>query len=271
MMDFTNLTKKRIQEFLAEGKRFDGRHLHDFREISIETGISKNAEGSARVKLGNTEVVAGVKVDVSEPYTDGEEEGTLVTTVELLPLSSPKYEPGPPKIEAIEMARIIDRGIRESGFIQFKDLCIKKGEKVYTLYLDIYSINDDGNLIDACGLAAVSALLSAKMPKYDAETESIKFGEFTKTSVPVSKKIPIAMTFYKIKDKIILDPTASEEDASTARLSIAMTGDKEVLINAMQKGGNDIFTEKELSEMIDIAEKKFMDIEKKVKKEIEKA
>ena len=35
------------------------------------------------------------------------------------------FDIGRPGIEAIELARVIDRGIRESGFIDFKKLCIK--------------------------------------------------------------------------------------------------------------------------------------------------
>ena len=100
-MEIPNITRKRIKEFLGEGKRFDNRKLQEFRNIEIETGVSKNAEGSARVKLGNTEVVAGVKVDVSVPYSDSEDAGTLITSCELLPLSSSRFEYGPPKIEAI--------------------------------------------------------------------------------------------------------------------------------------------------------------------------
>src|SRR4030042_640384 len=129
-MEISNLTKKRIKEHMDAGKRFDGRDLLDHRELEIETGISINAEGSARVRLGNTEVVAGIKMGVSEPYTDHEGEGTMITTMELLPLSSEEFDYGPPKINAIEIARIVDRGIRESGMIDFKKLCIKKKEKV---------------------------------------------------------------------------------------------------------------------------------------------
>ena len=104
-MDISNLTKNRIRDYLKEGKRFDSRDLLELRELKIETGVVNNAEGSARVKLGKTDVIAGVKMNVSEPYTDSEESGTLVTTVELLPLASDKFEAGPPRIEAIEMAR----------------------------------------------------------------------------------------------------------------------------------------------------------------------
>jgi len=66
----SNITKKRIQEYLEQGKRFDGRELNEFRDLSIETGVSKNADGSARVKIGNTEVLVGVKMNVGTPYSD---------------------------------------------------------------------------------------------------------------------------------------------------------------------------------------------------------
>ena len=140
---------ERIKKYLKQGKRFDNRKTEEFREILVETGVSKNAEGSARVKIGNTEVIVGIKMSVGTPYPDSPNKGNLMTTAELLPLSSPRFESGPPKFEAIELGRIIDRGVRESKFIEFEKLCIKEGEKVWTVFIDIYSINDDGNLLDA--------------------------------------------------------------------------------------------------------------------------
>ena len=260
-MEISNITKERIKEFLQQEKRFDTRKLLEFREIKIETGISKNAEGSCRVRLGDTEVMAGVKIDVTEPYTDHEDEGTLIVSTELLPLSSPEFEYGPPRINAIEIARIVDRGIRESGIIDFKKLCIKKGEKVYGIFLDIYSINDNGNLIDASCLASIAALLNAKMPKYDTKTEKVKYGELTNKGLPLTKKIPLTTTFYKVGDKIIVDPVSEEEDSSEARFSITMSNDKKLLINAIQKGGSNTFTEKEIEEILKLGEEKFKELD----------
>ena len=48
-MKTANLTGDRIKQYLAEGKRFDGRGLDEFRDIVIETGVVKNGDGSARV------------------------------------------------------------------------------------------------------------------------------------------------------------------------------------------------------------------------------
>src|SRR3989338_8248420 len=151
-METFRLTKNRIRDYLSSGKRLDGRSVDEFREILIETGISKKAEGSARVKIGKTEVLVGVKMDVGTPYPDSLDSGNLMVTAELLPLSSPRIELGPPKYDAIEIGRVVDRGIRESKIIELEKLCIKEGEKVWTVFIDIYSLNDDGNLIDEAGI-----------------------------------------------------------------------------------------------------------------------
>jgi len=271
-MEVSNLTKKRIKNYLESGKRFDGRKLLEHRDIEIESGVSKNAEGSVRVRMGKTEVVAGIKMGIGEPYPDHEDEGTMMTTMELLPLSSENFEYGPPRINAIEKARIVDRGIRESGMIDFKKLCVKKGEKVWTVFIDIYSINDDGNLLDASCLAAISALLIARMPKYDEKEERVCFGEFTNKKLPLTKNIPLTFTFHKIGKNIILDPGLDEEGASEGRVSLALSSNskKEVIVNAAQKGNEEVFDEKELFEIIDLAEKKYKEIEKEIMGKIEK-
>ena len=84
-MKTPNVTGDRIRTYLLEGKRFDNRSPEQFRDIVIETGVSKKAEGSARVKIGKTEVIVGVKLDVAEPYPDSPDKGNLMTTAELTP------------------------------------------------------------------------------------------------------------------------------------------------------------------------------------------
>ncbi len=272
-MAISNLTKKRIFEYLEKGKRFDNRGLLNHREISIETNVTKNAEGSARVKLGKTEVLVGVKMDIGEPYTDSPDEGVLITTAELTPLSSDRFEYGPPRIEAIELSRIVDRGVRESGFIDFKKLCVKKREKVWILFLDIYSINDDGNLLDAACLAAVAALKTAKIPKYDEKEEKVEYGEFTNKKVPlIEKNFPITITCNKINENIFLDPSFSEEEVSQARISFTITqsSGKEPRINAIQKGNDKEINKEQFEKMVDVAIDKAKEMNTKVLKLIEK-
>lgn len=264
-METSKLTGDRIEKFLREGKRFDGRKTDEFREISIETGISNKAEGSARVRIGKTEVLVGIKMDVTEPYPDSPDKGNLMVTAELLPLSSERFEGGPPRFPAIELGRLIDRSIRESKFIDFEKLCIKKGEKVWGVFIDIYSINYDGNLIDAAGFGAIAALKMTKIPKYDAKNEKVLFGEWSDKKLPLRKDIPISITAYKIGENIIVDPTLEEEDVSEARITIG--GSPEGVISSIQKGGPRELSIGDIDNMLDLTEK----VRKKVFSKIEKS
>jgi exosome complex component RRP42 len=258
------VTADRIKKYLEQGKRFDGRNLDEFRELKIEKDISKKAEGSVRVKLGKTEVIVGVKMDASEPYPDSPKEGNLMVTAELLPMSSSRIELGPPKFDAIELGRVIDRGIRESKFIELDKLCIKEGEKVWTVFVDIYSINDDGNLFDAAGIGAVAALKIAKIPEYDEEKGKVIYGKHEK-SLPLKKISPFAITVHKIGNNLIIDPTKEEEDVSNTRLTI---GSSDGTIFSMQKGDSTSMKVEEISKAIDVVEKSWKELFKKVEEQL---
>lgn len=262
-METTKLTKERIKQYLEKGKRFDGRKLDEFRELEISYGVSKHAEGSARVKLGKTEVIVGVKLDVGEPYPDSQDKGNLMVTAELLPLSSERFELGPPKFEAIELGRVLDRMIRESKFIELEKLCIKEGEKVWTVFIDVYSINDDGNLLDAAGIGIVAALKNAKIPKYDEKEKKVNYEEKTNTKLPLSKNTPLSITIHKIGNNFIVDPTREEEDIAETRVTI---GSSDGIIHSMQKGDMKEISVEQMSYVLDTNDKVWKDIFKKVEK-----
>lgn len=263
-MKTAKITENRIKEYLSQGKRFDKkRSLEEFREIVIETGVSKHAEGSAKIKIGKTEVIVGIKMGVAEPYPDSPDKGNLMVTAELLPLSSPRFELGPPKIEAIELARVIDRAIRESKFIDLEKLCIEKGKKVWTIFIDIYSINDDGNLLDAAGIGAIVALKNAKIPKYDEKNEVVLYGELSNKNLPVTNEVPLSITFHKIGNNIIVDPTREEEDVSGTRVTI---GSYKGVISSMQKGNSEELSEEEIYSILDLSDKIWKTLYSKIEK-----
>lgn len=262
--DFTpEINMEKIKRYASQGKRFDGRGLTDYRDVSVELGVSKKAEGSVRVKIGKTEILAGVKMDVGVPYPDSQDKGNMIVSAELLPLSSPRIENGRPGFEAIELGRLVDRGLRESGFIDFEKLCIVKGEKVWNLFVDVYSINDDGNLLDACVLGAIIALKTAKMPKYDEKNEKVLFGEWSENKIPLTEAVPITICVYKIGKSLIVDPTREEEDCAEARISIGRTDET---ISSIQKSGPQEISSEEFKNILEISK----DVRGKIFKNIEK-
>lgn len=262
-METATITGNRIKEYLEQGKRFDGRKPDEFRDISVEVGVSKNAEGSARVKLGNSEVLVGVKLGMGEPYADSPNKGNLMVTSELMPLSSKRFESGPPTIMSIELARVIDRMIRESKIIDLEKLCIEPGKKVWTVFIDIYSMNADGNLLDAAGIGAVLALKNAKIPKYDKKEEKVLYGELSDVNVPLKKDLPVSITVHKIGNSLIVDPSLEEEDISETRMTIGIINGS---IHSMQKGNAGTFSMEEFDNAVDLAEKVWKDVFAKLSK-----
>jgi exosome complex component RRP42 len=261
-----NLQRDKIEAYLAEGKRFDGRKAEDYREIIVEDGVSPSAASAIRVKVGKTEVLVGVHLGVTTPYPDSPDAGTFMTSAELHPMASQQFDIGRPGITAIELARVIDRGIRESGFIDFEKLCIEKGEKVWQVFVDIVAINDDGNLLDVAGLAALIALGRAKMPVYNAEEGKVEH-DFSDEGIPLSKEaMSFNMTFHKVGETIVADVSKEEEAISKLRLSIAV-GDNggEPRITAMQKGKPGAINSKDMETILNLVESKWKEMFPKVK------
>lgn len=250
--------QKRIAELISHGKRLDERGLNEYRNIQLEAGVIERAEGSARIRLGKTEVMVGVKIETGEPFSDVPNEGVLTVNAELVPLASPIFEPGPPDENSIELARIVDRGIRESKAIALEKLCITPRKKVFIIFVDVYVLNHDGNLIDASAMAALAALLNTKMFNYELKGDEIQIKPGY-TQLPVVN-YPVAVTFAKINDKIIVDPWLEEEQVMDARLTITM--DKDSKVCALQKGGYGYFSKEQIFEAAKIAKEKSGELRK---------
>ena len=256
----TRVRKKQISELMATDKRMDGRELTDYREMKIEQGLIERAEGSARVTLGKTEVVVGIKIEMGEPFPDTPNDGVLTVNAELTPIASPEFEAGPPDEVSIELARIVDRGIRESKAIDTGKLVIERGKKVFVVFVDIYVLNHDGNLIDAAARAAVSALLNTKMSNYEVKDGEVQIKSGYE-QLPIRKR-PITVTIAKIGDKLVVDPSLEEEEVMDARISLAFDDDENIC--AIQKGASGYFLPNEIMEAAKIAQTKAKEIRKKL-------
>jgi len=216
-----------ILDLAAEGRRLDGRAPDEYRPVAIEPGFVVTADGSALVHLGETTALAGIKLELGKPFPDTPNAGVLTTNAELIPLSSPTFEPGPPQPGAIEVSRVVDRAIRAAEMIDLTKLCVTPGEKSWVCYVDVHILGHDGNLIDAALLAAVTALSRATLP-------AKRFGVGDSDYPLEIQHVPIECTFVRLGDTIVVDPTFDEEHAAQGRLTVAT--DESGRVVAMQKG-----------------------------------
>ncbi len=241
-----DLKKDHIVQLLSKGTRVDGRAFDEMRPLTVETNYVLSAEGSARVRLGNTDVLVGIKMMVGSPFPDTPNSGVMTTNAELIPLASETFESGPPDQESIEVSRVIDRGIREGHAVDMKKLCIEAGKEVWIMFLDVHALDFDGNLFDAGNIGALAALKSAVVP-------AARAGKGEDYPMPISHE-PISITAVKIGEHLLIDPTHDEERVADARLTVATLENGNIC--AMQKGGDGSLKVDEVFKIIEMSRKR---------------
>ncbi|XP_039014285.1 exosome complex component RRP45B-like [Hibiscus syriacus] len=75
--------------------------------------VTYRGDGSSEVQLGQTLVMGIVTAQLVQPYKDRPKEGMLSIITEFSPMADPSFEPGRPGELAVELGRIIDRGLRD--------------------------------------------------------------------------------------------------------------------------------------------------------------
>ncbi|MCD4702691.1 MAG: exosome complex protein Rrp42 [Methanosarcinaceae archaeon] len=239
----SRLKKDYIYNLMLKGQREDGRQFDEARDIVIETNVVDKAEGSANVQIGDTRVMVGIKVQIGSPFPDTPDKGVIITSMELNPIASPDFEAGPPRPKAIEMARVVDRGIRESGAIDLSKLCITKGEEVWIIFIDVHVLNNGGNLLDAASLGSIAALMTTTIP-YERE------GRGEDIRMPI-REMPIGISLIDVGGELFIDPTYSEEAICDTRLTI--TSNQDGSICAMQKSGAGSLSEAQVLKAVETA------------------
>ena len=246
------LLRAHLDDLAENNARIDGRSQWEGRNLEIEHSILPRAEGSARVRMGDTIVLAGVKFQIMQPYPDRPNQGGLMCSADVRPIAGRNWEAGPPSPEAIELGRVVDRGIRESGCIDVDSLCIIPGEKAWQVILDLFAISDDGNLFDAFALAGIAALRNATVP-----AERFEVGE--DYALPVSKT-PIMCSYHKVGGRYVYDACSREELGGDERIHITLGDDDNV--HSLQKGLKGIFSAEEFAEIMANAQERTKELRK---------
>lgn len=104
--------------------------------------------------------------ELATPKADTPDHGYIVPNVELSPLCSSKFRPGPPSEQAQVLSKLIDIILSNSAALDLRDLCICRSKLAWVLYCDILCLNYNGSVIDACTGALMAALKTCKSHMY---------------------------------------------------------------------------------------------------------
>jgi len=247
-MVLQEVQREMLSNMLAQGKRMDEREKYDYRKVNVQKGVLTTAEGSALAQIGDSKVLCSIKFGEMTPFPDRPTEGVFMVMAEFLPLASPVFEPGPPSPESIELARVVDRGIRSAEVIDTKTMFIQEG-KVLAIFIDLYVMDHGGNLTDTAALAAAAALSDTKVPK--VVDGKIVRGDYVGPLNMPDK--PLTCTFIKVGDHLLLDPLREEERAGECQLTV---GTVDGYVVCMQKSGLGSLKKSEVMECVEVALRK---------------
>ncbi|GLU19302.1 hypothetical protein SLE2022_355610 [Rubroshorea leprosula] len=263
--------KNFIKTALQSEIRIDGRKPYEYRKITIVFGRD---DGSSEVQVGQTRVMGIVTAQLVQPYRDRPNEGTLSIFTEFSPMADPSFEPGRPGESAVELGRIVDRGLRESRAVDTESLCVLAGKLVWAIRIDLHILDNGGNLVDAANIAALAALLTFRRPECSLGGEDgqqvIVHPPEVREPLPLTlHHLPIAVTFGFFNDETILviDPTHNEEAVMAGRMTATVNANGDIC--AIQKAGGEGVTQRVIMQCLQLAIAKAAGITKQIKEAVE--
>ncbi|KNA21757.1 hypothetical protein SOVF_040530 isoform B [Spinacia oleracea] len=263
--------KNFIETALLSDLRVDGRRPFDYRRLTIKFG---REDGSSEVQLGQTHVMGFVTAQLVQPYKDRPNEGSLAIYTEFSPMADSSFETGRPGESAVELGRIIDRGLRESRAIDTESLCVLAGKLVWSIRIDLHILDNGGNLVDAANIAALAALLTFRRPECslggeDGQELTVHPPEVREPLPLIVHHLPIAVTFafFTADTVVVIDPSHSEEAIMKGRMTVTLNTNGDIC--AIQKGGGVGVMHNVVMQCLRVASVKSADITTKIKEAVE--
>jgi len=209
--------------------RSDGRGCEDYRHMELETDIVSNTNGSARLRLANTDILVGVKVEMGEPHPDSPNEGRLEFFVDCSANATPAFEGRGGEELATQISNLLTQAYSNGPCLDLASLCVIPRTQCWVLYIDILLLECGGNLFDAASIAARAAIFNTKIPRV-----SVTRGEKGESEIEISDdpydcrrldiaNVPCIVTLNKIGHSHVVDASMQEEACSLARLQVGVT------------------------------------------------
>eukprot|EP00038_Savillea_parva_P019397 m.27393 g.27393 ORF g.27393 m.27393 type:complete len:165 (-) comp4407_c0_seq2:108-602(-) len=140
-----------IEDGVAQNFRADGRQCVDMRDCVIERGVISNTNGSARVRVGGTDVLVGVKLEAAKPLTEYPNHGRIEFNVDCSAGASPAFVSRGGDSLSQELVSALRRLMDGGQGLDLEALCIIPGARVWLLHVDAVVLEcAGGSVVDTC-------------------------------------------------------------------------------------------------------------------------
>ncbi|EGD74452.1 hypothetical protein PTSG_05816 [Salpingoeca rosetta] len=211
--------------------RLDGRGKSEMRRVLVTLG--RQQYGQATASIGNTQAICRVSCSIVRPHEDRPTKGFVRYGVTLSPMASPDYDAGGrPSAASIYLTRLLEHIFREARALDDESLCIVAGEKVWAVSVNVTVTNDDGNMEDACALAALAGLMHFRRPYVSIAGQDVvvhPFDEHEPVSLAINHRpLNVTTALFDNGDLALVDPTKIELKVADGSISVAMNTHGEI-------------------------------------------
>ena len=233
--------------------RPSGRDLSEMRAVSIETGVTKHAEGSCMIRMGDTHVLCTATIeDRVPPFIKGSGLGWVTAEYGMLPRSTSsrmrrEATAGKQGGRTVEIQRLIGRSLR-AGVDR-----VALGEKQITVDCDV---------IQADGGTRCASITGGWVALKLAIDKLIKAGDVISNPL-ISPVAAISCGIYA--GQPVLDLDYPEDSEAGVDGNFIMLGDKR-LIEVQMSAEGATYTREQMNQLIDLAE---MGVDELVAKQLE--
>jgi len=213
------------EKFIVNGKRLDGRKLDELRPLMIKAGVIPNADGSAYLKMGSTEVLVSVygPREVFPKHLTDPNKAILGCLYDMVSFStSDRNRPGPSR-RSTEISKVIRESLLPAIFL----------EKYPRTKIDVYI-----EIINANAGTRCAATTAASVALADAGIEM--------------KGLVSSVAVGKIDGKLALDLFDAEDNFGQADVPLAYISRTDEL-TLLQMDGD--LTSDELKKAIEMGKK----------------
>ena len=222
--------------------RPSGRDLSEMRPVSIETGVTKHAEGSCMIRMGDTHVLCTATIeDRVPPFIKGSGLGWVTAEYGMLPRSTTsrmrrEATAGKQGGRTVEIQRLIGRSLR-AGVDR-----VALGERQITVDCDVIQADGGTRCASITGGWVALRLAVAKL---------MKAGDVI--SDPMTD--PVAAVSCGIyAGQPVLDLDYPEDSEAGVDGNFIMTGSKQLIEVQMSAEGS-TYTRDQMNQLMDLAEK----------------
>ena len=238
---------------VAEDVREDGRSRLDYRHLSIEVGLFSQTSGSARLRMGGTDVLVGVTPELSQPDAATPDEGRVLISVDFArggnaAAGLPAYGGAHSDNALLWLEAALQPLYSHDGIAEtLRTLCIVPGAQCWQLRVHAQLFGCDGCPLDALALAIKAALHDTRVPKVVAvdggggapgggAQMDLDLDESLDESVAFDAAgLPLFVTLATAGEHLVADCTLQERRATGSALSLAL--DPRGRVCAVRGGG----------------------------------